>query len=189
MWWSELYKDAKEAISKNTPEPQGKEVDICMCVDSDHTGDKVSHRSRSGLLIHLNTTSVEWFSKKQSTVETSVFGAEFVAMKQGIEALQCLRYKLRVMGIPISGSSCIYGDNMSVVHYTSRPKSVLRKTSNSVCYYAVCESVAMGESQAWHIHIKKNIADLWQRFHMDISESTWLALFLTVFMMAISYQH
>ena len=58
-----------------------------MFVDSDHAGDKVSCRSRSGFLIYMNTALVQWFSKKQSTVETSVFGAEFVAMKQGIDAL------------------------------------------------------------------------------------------------------
>ena len=58
----------------NAPEPQGKEVDICMFVDSDHAGDKVSHRSKSGFLIYVNIALVQWFSKKQSTVETSVFG-------------------------------------------------------------------------------------------------------------------
>ena len=64
-----------------------KEVDIHMFVESDNTGDKISCRSRSGFLIHVNTALVQWLSKKQSTVETSVFGAEFVAMKQGIDAL------------------------------------------------------------------------------------------------------
>ena len=29
-YWSEFYRDANEAIPMNTPEPQGKEVDICM---------------------------------------------------------------------------------------------------------------------------------------------------------------
>ena len=62
-----------------------------MFMDSDHAGDKVSHRSRSGFLIHVNTALVQWFSKKQSTVEISVVGAQFVAMKQGIDALQGLR--------------------------------------------------------------------------------------------------
>ena len=52
-----------------------------MFVDSDHAGDKVSCRSRSGFLIYLNTALVQWFSKKQSPVETSVFSAEFVTMK------------------------------------------------------------------------------------------------------------
>ena len=130
-----------------------------MFVDSDHAGDKVSCRSRSGFLIYMNTALVQWFSKKQSTVETSVFGTEFVAMKQCIDALQGLRYKLRMMGAPISGPSYVYGDKMSVIH-TSRPESVLRKKSNSVCYHAVHESVTMGESLVGHIPSKENIADL-----------------------------
>ena len=62
--------------------------------------------------------------KKQSPAETSVFGAEIITMKQGIDALQGLRYKLRMMGIPISSKSYIYWDNMSVVHNTSKPESV-----------------------------------------------------------------
>ena len=56
-------------------------------------GTKASHRSRSDFLIYINMVLVQWFSKKQSTVETSVFGAQFVAMKQGIDALRGLRYK------------------------------------------------------------------------------------------------
>ena len=80
--WLEFYQESKEAILVNAPEPCGKEVDIHMFVDSDHAVDKVSCRSSSGFLIYVNTASVQWFSKKQSTVETSLFGAEFVAMKQ-----------------------------------------------------------------------------------------------------------
>ena len=115
-------------------------------MDSDHAEDKVFCRFRSGFLIYVNTALVQCFMKKQSTVETSLFGTEFVTMKQGIDALRDLRYKLRMMGIPIFGPSYIYGDNMSVVHNTSRPESVLRNKSNSVCYHALHESVAIGES-------------------------------------------
>ena len=118
------------------------------------------HRSRSCFLIYVNTALVQWFSKKQSTVETSVFDAEFVAMKEGIDALRRIRYEPWMMGIPIFSLSYIYGDNMSVVHNTSRPESVLRKKSNSVCYHAVCESVGMGESLVRHIPSKENVADL-----------------------------
>jgi hypothetical protein len=61
---------------------------------------------------------IMWFSKKQDNIETSVFGTEFVAMKQGMEALQGLQYKLQMMGVSISGPSYIYGDKMSVIHDT-----------------------------------------------------------------------
>ena len=99
-------------------------------------------------------------SKKQSTVETSVFGAEFVAMKIGIETLRGIRYKLRMMGVPISGPSYVYGDNMSVIHNTQRPDSTLKKKSNQICYHAVRESVAMGESLTCHIESTENPADI-----------------------------
>ena len=107
----------------NAPEPQGKDVDICMFVDSDHAEDKVSCRSRSGFLIYVITALMPWCSKKQSTVETSVFVVEFVVMKQGIDALRGLRYKLRMMGILIFSPSYIYGDTMFVMNNTSRPES------------------------------------------------------------------
>ena len=58
-----------------------------MFVDSDHADDKVSHRTRSGSLKYVNTALVQWFSKKQSKVETLVFGTEFFIMKQGIDVL------------------------------------------------------------------------------------------------------
>ncbi len=66
----------------------------------------------------MNMAPIMWFSKKQDNIETSVFGTEFVAMKQGMEALQGLQYKLQMMGVSISGPSYIYGDKMSVIHDT-----------------------------------------------------------------------
>ena len=51
--------------------------------------------------------------------------------------------------------------NMSVIHNTQRPESMLKKKSNSICYHAVRESVAMGESHtAGHIGTTKNVDDL-----------------------------
>jgi hypothetical protein len=46
-------------------------------------------------------TSIDWVCKKQVTIETSVFGVEYVAMKNNrIEKLQGLWYELQMMGIP-----------------------------------------------------------------------------------------
>jgi hypothetical protein len=89
-----------------------------------------------------------------------VFGAEFVAMKLGMESLRGLRYKLRMMGVPIFGPSLIYGDNMSVIHNTQRPESTLKKKNNAIAYHAVRESVAMGESLTGNVETNSNPADL-----------------------------
>jgi len=158
--WKNFYGNAKEAKPHNAPEPRGKEVDLRLYVDSDHAGDPLTRRSRSGYFIFMNTAPIMWFSKKQPTIETSVFGAEFVAMKHGMEAMRGLRYKLRMMGVPLSGPSYIYGDNMSVIHNTQRPESMLKKKSNSICYHAIREAVAMNECLTAHISTHENPADI-----------------------------
>ena len=107
----------------------------------------------------MNTDLIDWLSKKQATIESSVFGDEFIAMKTGVEALRGIRYKLRMMGVPLTGPTYIYGDNMSVIYNTSRPESTLKKKSNSICYHAVREAVASGECLSTHCKIGDNHSD------------------------------
>ena len=75
----------KEAIPPNAPKPRGKEFDMRIFVDSDHAGEKITRKSRTGYIIFLNKAPIAWLSKKQANIETSVFGAEFVAMKIDIK--------------------------------------------------------------------------------------------------------
>jgi hypothetical protein len=131
-----------------------------MFVDSDHYGEQFTRRSRTGFVIYLNMAPIVWFSKRQPTVESSVFVAEFFAMKNGIETRCGLRYKLRMMGVASSGPTYLYGDNMSVVHNTHRPEYVLKKKSNSICYHAVRDSAVMGESSIGHVPSVENPADI-----------------------------
>ena len=88
--WKRLYGDVKEAIPRNCPKPLGNEVDLRMFVESDHATDETTRRSRTGYFIYVNSALVNWLSKKQATIETSVFVSEFVAMKQGMEAVRGL---------------------------------------------------------------------------------------------------
>ncbi len=149
----------EEAIPPDMPPPLGKDVDLCMMVDSDHAGEKRIRRSRTGFIIFCNLAPVIWLSKQQATIETSVFGADFFAMKHGIETLRGLRYKIRMMGIPLSGPTYIYSDNKSQVTNSSRPESTLKKKCNSIFHHATHESVAMGEALLTHIRTGENLAD------------------------------
>lgn len=158
--WTEVYGNVEEPIPLDAPAPRGKAVDIRLYVDADFAGDKSTRRSRSGFIMYLNSAPISWLSKKQTTIETSVFGAEFVAMKQGVEAIRGLRYKLRMMGVALTGPAFVYGDNMSVIHNTSTPASTLKKKSNSVCYHFVRESAAMEEILVGHVPSIKNPADI-----------------------------
>jgi hypothetical protein len=44
-----------------------------------------------------------WFSKRQNSVEASTSGSEFTAMKNVVEMIEALHYKLRMLGVPIEG--------------------------------------------------------------------------------------
>jgi hypothetical protein len=158
--WKPMYGDAKEAITPNTPVTRGKSIDLRLFVDYDHAGEHFTRRLRTGFVIYLNMAPIVWFSKRQPNVESSVFGAEFVAMKNGIETTRGLHYKLRMMGVAIDGPTYNYGDNMLVVHNAQRPESVPKKKSNAICYHEVRDSAARGESIIGHIPSVNNPADI-----------------------------
>ena len=83
----------------------------------------------------MNSPLINWLSKKQAMIETSVFRAEFVALKQGIEAIQDIQYKLCMMGVPLSGLTYTFGDSMSIADNTQKPDLTLKKKSNQICYH------------------------------------------------------
>jgi hypothetical protein len=84
--WSEFYGDVQEVIPSNAPPPRGKPVVLQLYVDADHAGDQVTRRSRSGCFQMVNNATIAWFSEKQSSVERSTFGSEFVALSVALES-------------------------------------------------------------------------------------------------------
>ena len=58
---------------------------ICCFVDSDHAGESLMLRFRSGFIVMLNNAPIYWHSENQTTVETSAFGGEFITMNQAAE--------------------------------------------------------------------------------------------------------
>jgi Reverse transcriptase (RNA-dependent DNA polymerase) len=158
--WTEFYQGAEELLPPDMPEPLGAPVRMTTYVDSDHAGDKVTRRSRTGVLVFLNRAPIVWYSKKQNSIETSSFGSEFTAMKVGVEISEGLRYKLRMMGVPIAGSTQIRADNMSVVKNSSVPESMLKKKSNSIAYHYVRERAASGAVAISYEPTETNPADM-----------------------------
>ena len=85
-------------------------------------------------------------SKEQNTCETSTFGSELVAMNAVMEYVRGVRYKLKMIGIPLTGQVCVYGNYMSVIHNTTPPpESTLKKKYQSLAYHFDRKGVARGE--------------------------------------------
>ena len=72
------------------PESRGIGFVMRAKVDADHAGDTITRRSRTGFIIYLNSAPVYWMSKKQTSIETSLFGSKFIAMKQCCEHIRGL---------------------------------------------------------------------------------------------------
>jgi hypothetical protein len=122
-----------------------------------HAADLGTRRSRAGVLLYLQSAPVTWYTKKQGSIETSTFGSEFTAMKTDRELIESLRYKLRIMGVPLEGPTRIRADNMSVVNNCSRPESQLKKKSNLIAYHYCREVIA---SKAVHVTYKPTETNL-----------------------------
>ena len=121
---------------------------------------------------------VDWLSKKQHIIETSVFRAECVALKHVMEALRGICYKIRMMGVPLSVFSYVYGDNISVIRNIQQPESTLRNKSNSICYHAVRDSVEMLETKILHISTHYNGSDLLTKLLYGAKRKTFVGKIL-----------
>ena len=66
-------------------------------------------------------------------------------MKQAVEYICGLRYKLRMMDILCEDPTFVYGDNKLVLANTSIPGSKLKKKMNSLSYHFTREGCAHDE--------------------------------------------
>ena len=153
------YHYFKEEIDPQFPKPLVEEFDISIFVDADHAHDKTTGRSITGIIVFVGSTPVFSSSKRQSSVQTSTHGAEFVALKSAVEVAVDLRYRLRSLGVKVSESTKIYVDNMSVVLSTTNPGSKLNKKTVALAYHFVREHQANNVISIRKIHTKSNYAD------------------------------
>ena len=80
-WEKSTYVDVEELIPEDAPQPLGKTVMLTTYVDANLYHDMITGRSVTGIIHLINKTPFEWYSKKQSTVETATYGSEFTAAR------------------------------------------------------------------------------------------------------------
>ena len=134
--------EIKEELPPIMPKPRGNGMIIMVYVDIDHAGDTVTRKSRTGFVIFLNSAPICWSSKKKTSPEKISFGGEFCAMKQAIEYVRGLHYKLRMMGILVDEPTFVDGDNQSLLANTTMPVSTLNKKTKNIAFHHVREGTA-----------------------------------------------
>ena len=89
-WDSSIYCGAKDLIPDNVLKPLGKEVITTTYQDANLYHNLLDGHSVTVIIHFLNATPIDWFSKKQGTVETSTFGLEFVSARTATEQVMDL---------------------------------------------------------------------------------------------------
>ena len=132
-----MYGKVSELIPTDAPTPYGKYLMITHYVDANLMHCLLKGRSVTGILTFLKKTPIDWFSKKQSTVETVTYSSDFVAAHIAIEPLMDLRLTLRYLEVSISERYYIFGDNKSVVDSSNIPHEKLLKLHHALSYHRV----------------------------------------------------
>ena len=160
QWDYSVYGNVKEELPKDAPEPLGNYVTTTHYVDANLFHDILTGRSVTGILHLFNKTPMDWYSKKQSTVETATYGSEFVAAKTCTEQIIEIRNTLRYLGVPIRSKCYMFGDNESVVNSASMPHAKLHKRHVYLAFHRVREAIAAGILTYRYLPGKDNPADI-----------------------------
>ena len=161
--WSDVYGDVQEELPSGMPPPRGMGISLTGFVDADLAGNRVTRRSQTGFVIYGNCAPLLWYSKRQSTVECSTFGSEFVALRTCTESIIALRYKLRMFGVPLLGPANVFCDNGAVVNSSSTVEGRLNKKHLSLCYHRVRECCAANILRIAKVAGEDNVADLFTK--------------------------
>ena len=120
----------------------GKFVTLTHYVDANLYHDMISRRSVTGILHLANKTPIDWYSKKQVTVETATYRSEFIAARICIDQSIDLRNTLCYLGVPIRKKAYMFGDNKLVVDSSTVPHAKLHKCHNALSFHHVHEAIA-----------------------------------------------
>jgi hypothetical protein len=159
-WDASVYGDVAEELPYKAPEPLGKPVVLTHYVDANLYHNVLTGRSVTGVLHLINATPIDWYSKKQATVETATYGSEFVAARTCVEQIIDLRQTLRYLGVPVIQKSQMFGDNKTVVDSATKIHAKLHKRHTALSFHRVREAIAAGFIAFNHIPGKRNPADV-----------------------------
>ena len=149
------------------PDPLGKAVTTTTTtLDANLNHCLATGKSLTGCLHFVNKTHVDWYSKKQATVETATYSSEFVAAKTATEQIIEIRQTLRYLGAPIDAKSFLFGGNRSVVTSATLHHSTLTKRHNILAFQRVRKAIAAKLMSFYWIQSAYNLSEMLSK-HWD----------------------
>ena len=138
--------------------------------DSSLADDLYSHRSIAGYVFILNNSPVSWSSKRQATVSTSLFEAEYIAQAEtACEAvwIRGILGELKILEILVEEGypktifppTTIFADKQGAVQLTKNPEYHRKTKHILIKYHKTRELVAVGVVHFEWISTHEMVAD------------------------------
>ena len=169
-WAYTTYGNVIEILPEDLPEALGLAVTLTSYVDANLYHDLLTGRSVTGTIHLLNQTPFEYYTKKQGTVATATYGAEFMAARIACDQIVENRMMLKYLGVPVKEKVYLFGDNKSVVDSSVIPHGKLHKRHTALSFHCVREIIASGIVVFTFLKGKLNPADILTKHwgHSDV---------------------
>jgi hypothetical protein len=100
-------------------------------------------------------------SKRQGSIASSTYAAEFSALRTATEEAMNIRYMLRCLGVNIGTKPTdVFGDNLSVIQNSQNPEADLSKKHVAISFHVVREAIAAGIICPYWLKGKYNLSDI-----------------------------
>ena len=126
-WDQSIHREVTEETPGDVPKPLGNCIALMHWFDANSCHDMLSGHSVTSILHLAYQMPIDRHGKKQSTVEMSTCGSEFVAGHTCVEQVMDIWCTLWCLGVPLHEKSHMLGDNKSVVDGSAVPHSRLHK--------------------------------------------------------------
>jgi hypothetical protein len=113
--------------------------------------------------VFLGTNLISWSSKRQNVVSRSNVEAEYRAVANGVAEDCWLRQLLQELHAPLTKSTLVYCDNVSVVYLSTNPIQHQRTKHVKIDLHFVRERVAIGDVRVLHVPTTSQFAYIFMK--------------------------
>jgi hypothetical protein len=156
LWWR--IRDYPQGYSPSAR--LGGFITLTHYQDANLYHDIITGCSITGILHFMNKMPIDWYSKKQATVEMTTYGSKFISARTCINQIVDLWLTLRYLGIPIRDVSYMFGDNKTIIDSLTQPHARLHKRHNALSFHCVWEVIASKYVLMMHLSGKANPSNI-----------------------------